>query len=223
MILRDDDLRSLLEPFTFVVSRSVKVIQEYFQAVKALEDVGWLIYYSVPSQQIIEYRGDIVHLNIYLEQYYHSNWNTIFEGIKLRIPNYYRVDIEAEKIVYEVLSAHEAGHYRSIPRLLFPEIERLICYGVSSRKTLVKLFKGEIVSDSLFKNLFKYITFTQFMRHVYKSGTLDDFRENPVPNRQASIHELMSYSIHNSSMKMSILTDFIFQILLPLKNNNGNK
>ena len=44
----------------------------------------------------------------------------------------------------------------------------------------------------------------------------EKFARDPVPNRHAAMHGLVSYSTHKHSMNMLILTDYVFEILPPI-------
>ena len=132
----------------------------------------------------------------------------------------YHIDDEARETFREALSAHEAGLYRCVCRVLFPEIERTIGAGFRSKRLLEELIGTGDLADYAFRERFGYVFFGRLAKHVYQSGKREDFERDPVPNRQAAIHGLVSYSTHKHSMNMLILTDFVFQILPP---KNGHQ
>jgi hypothetical protein len=59
-----------------------------------------------------------------LEQHYRDNWPEISEDIQTRAEKF-DLDPEAKATLAEALAAHKHGFYRSVCRLLLPEIERV--------------------------------------------------------------------------------------------------
>ena len=141
-------------------------------------------------------------------------WNEIREDMESRLA-VYDVDAEARATFLEALSAHEAELYRCVCRVLFPEIERMIGAGLRSKRLLEELTGTGDLADYAFREPFGYVLFGRLVKHVYVSGKRKRFEQDPVPNRQAAVHGLASYSTHKHSMNMLILTDYIFQILPP--------
>ena len=105
------------------------------------------------------------------------------------------------------------AHATCVCRVLFPEIERMVGAGLRSKRLLKKLTGTGDLADYAFRERFGYVLFGRLVKHVYQSGRREKFERDPVPNRQAAIHGLVSYSTHKHSMNMLILTDYIFQIL----------
>ena len=119
----------------------------------------------------------------------------------------------------EALSAHEAGYYRCVCRVLFPEIERMIGAGLLPSKRMLKKLTGTgDMADFAFRERFAWVLFGRLMKHAYERADPVDrerFERDPVPNRHAAMHGLVPYSTHKHSMNMLILTDYVFQILPP--------
>jgi hypothetical protein len=148
------------------------------------------------------------------------------------------VDEEALATYDEALQAHEAGLYRSVVRLLFPEIERLArekVYGGDRREapsgrrtkgtlnTGLKDFREAVWSKlpaGVAANTKYGITLAHKMyEHLYKwvgesDENVAEFRDDPVPNRHASQHGYVVYSTHQNSMNMLAMADFMFHLIM---------
>ena len=59
-----------------------------------------------------------------LLDYYTDNWVEVRTQLESRLSSY-DIDDEAKATFREALGVHEAGFYRAVSRLLFPEFERL--------------------------------------------------------------------------------------------------
>ena len=180
--------------------------------VDALNEVGWLPYHSAPFHYISECGDDLDLLDTGFSEYYRTHWSEIRDDMESRLEGYH-IDDEARGTFREALAAHEAGLHRCVCRVLFPEIERMVGAGLRSKRLLEKLTGTGDLADYAFRERFGYVLFGRLVKHVYESGRREKFERDPVPNRQAAIHGLVSYSTHKHSMNMLILTDYIFQIL----------
>lgn len=174
--------------------------------------MGWLPYHTVPFQIVDECGDDLDLLDSRFSEYYRTRWSEIRDDMESRLEDYH-IDDEAMETFREALVAHEAGLYRCVCRVLFPEIERTIGAGFRSKRLIEKLTGTGDLADYAFRELFGYVLFGRLVKHVYESGTRESLERDPVPNRHAAMHGLVSYSTHKHSMNMLILTDYIFQIL----------
>ena len=188
------------------------------RSVDALNEVGWLPYHTAPFQLVDECGDDLGLLDRRFSEYYRTRWTEIRADMESRLDDY-QIDDEARETFREALVAHEAGLYRCVCRVLFPEIERTIGAGFRSKRLIEKLTGTGDLADYAFRELFGYVLFGRLVKHVYESGTRESLERDPVPNRHAAIHGLVSYSTHKHSMNMLILTDYIFQIL-PQENGS---
>ena len=59
-----------------------------------------------------------------LSDYYKNNWPKVRSEIESRVSSY-TISSEAKAAFKEALDAHEAGLYRCVSRVLFPEIDRM--------------------------------------------------------------------------------------------------
>ena len=142
--------------------------------------------------------------------------------MKSRLADYH-IDDEARATFREALSAHEAGHYRCVCRVLFPEIERMIGAGRVGLKQMLEELTGTGDPASFaFRERFGYVLFGRLVNHAYEQVNEDEregFERDPVPNRHAAMHGLVPYSTHKHSVNMLILMDYVFRILPPIKDS----
>ena len=207
-------------PLEVFVSR----IRERERTRDALNEVGWLSHHSVPYRLVVECEGDPDLLDRRVSDYYRASWGRIRDDMASGLADCH-IDDEAEATFREALSAHEAGLYRCVCRVLFPEIERVIAPGprVGSKKMLETLVAGsEDAPDILFKKIHNPILFNRLMNHVYAPVVTEDqrlrFERDPVPNRHATVHGRVAYSNRKQSMNVLILTNYVFGILLPVRD-----
>jgi hypothetical protein len=210
-----DRLRELSDAWAPHLAKWVEVaprLAEWSRTVDILNEVGWLPYHSAPFHHVDECENDLDLLDTRFSEYYRTQWSEIRADMESRLEGYH-IDDEARETFREALAAHEAGLYRCVCRVLFPEIERMIGAGYRSKPLLEKLTGKGDLADYAFRERFGIVLFDRLVEHVYESGRREKCEQNPVPNRQAAMHGLVSYSTHKHSMNMLILTDYIFQIL----------
>ena len=214
-------LRTLKE-WSDAAAPHLKAFREWNRTVDALNEVGWLPYHYAPFQYVEECGDDLALLDSRFSDYYRTRWNEIRNDMKSRLADYH-IDDEARAAFREALSAHEAGHYRCVCRVLFPEIERMIGGGrVGSKQMLEELTGTGDLADFAFRERFGYVLFGRLVNHAYEQVNEDErerFERDPVPNRHAAMHGLVPYSTHKHSMNMLILTDYVFRILPPIKDS----
>ena len=102
-----------------------KSFERYSKFVDSVGATGWLPYHTVPISYVEECGGNTPLLEQRLSTFYETNWDGIRQDIESRLEAYH-IDEEARETFREALSAHEAGFYRCVCRVLFPEIERMI-------------------------------------------------------------------------------------------------
>ena len=127
-ILRELTVR--LEP----LMRSLKTAAPLVQAVdlelakldtaESLLERGWVPNQTTPFDLVAECGNDGPMLQTSLLAYYTDNWSEVRTRLESRLSSY-DIDDEAKATFGEALDAHEAGFYRAVNRLLFPEFERL--------------------------------------------------------------------------------------------------
>ena len=92
---------------------------------EVLGKAGWLPHYTMPFDHIAECGKDNDAIRSRLLDYYKNNWKNVRSEIEARLSDY-KIDAEAKATFREALDAHEAGLYRCVCRVLFPEIERVL-------------------------------------------------------------------------------------------------
>lgn len=209
-----------IEPF----QPAFKEFHERKQTHDALDDVGWLPHPSVPYRLVEGCGDDLALLDDRIADYYRTRWIEIRDEMTSSLAVYH-IDDEARATFREALAAHEAGLFRCVCRLLFPEIERVIDAGprVGSSKMLQKLIESGDPGKRELRELFDWVMLERLRTHAY--GQVDEgeqarFERDSVPNRHAALHGLVAYSTHKHSMNMLILTDYVFRILPPIKDSH---
>lgn len=198
---------------------------------RALDEAGWLPHYSTPFEFIDECDGDIDALRERISQHYRDQWSDVRLHIEHKF-NCYSIDDEAKATFREALDAHDARFYRSVCRLLLPEIERVArvelhesrMERISSQPRLQEL-AGELTLSSIEPrglrglNLLRRLT-----EHLYVDVKNDADRQrfvrDPVPNRHATVHGLVTYSTMQHSLNAIFMADYIFQVISIVKKNS---
>ena len=85
---------------------------------------GWVPNHTTPLDLVADCGDDYAKLHARLLAYYTENWDQVRTNLQTHLSSY-EIDDEAKATFHEALDAHEAGLYRSVSRLLFPEFERL--------------------------------------------------------------------------------------------------
>ena len=195
---------------------------------QTLDDAGWLPHYSTPFDRVDECTGDVDALCALLSRHYRERWPEVRRDIEARLMGY-DLDDEAKATFFEALDAHEAGLYRSVCRVLMPEIERVSrteLHGdkldhITSQKLLRKLAgqlpissmePGGFLGLNLFRRLSKHL-----YEHVREEVGRQRFARDSVPNRHAAVHGLVVYSSMQNSLNAVFMTDYIFQMISLLK------
>ena len=89
-----------------------------------LLEQGWVPNLATPYDLVTECGDDGARLQTSLLDYYTDNWVEVRTQLESRLSSY-DIDDEAKATFREALGVHEAGFYRAVSRLLFPEFERL--------------------------------------------------------------------------------------------------
>ena len=209
-----------LKEWSDAAAPHLQAFREWNRTVDALNEVGWLPYHSASFHYVEECGDDLLLLERRFAEYYRTRWREIRDDMESRLEDYH-IDDEARETFREALSAHEAGYYRCVCRVLFPETERMISAGSPHSKPMLKKLTGTgDLADFAFRERFAWVLFGRLVNHTYEWVDPVDrerFERDPVPNRHAAMHGLVPYSTHKHSMNILILTDYAFQILPPMK------
>lgn len=201
----------------------------------AIQAAGWIPHPTIPLADI---QADMTpaQIDAILSEHYRVNWSTVRETMSKSVAAT-GIDAEAKATFEEALAAHEAGLYRSVVRVLFPEIERVAretVYGGSS-KELVGKGAGRKnnaglrdLREALMSKLpvgvalgtpFALTLVQKMYEHLYiyvpeDAAGLAVFERDPVPNRHASQHGFVTYSSAQNSINMLAMADFMFHVIM---------
>ena len=229
----------LLEP----VEHGWVVMSERHEIRKVLNAAGWLPHYTTPLSLVADCSGDVCAVRIKLNEYYEQNWPSVRRAIESKIVEY-NVDEEAKATFREALDAHGYGLHRSVCRVLFPEIERVLRTELLKRMTghvpyekfVKKLVNGKTLDDVLPGGWFDFDYFghlTTAIRErsddafdegifgLFQKVGEDDLqrvRQDPVPNRHAAMHGFASYSSPQNSLNAIFVADYMFRLMGSFKN-----
>lgn len=201
----------------------------------AIQAAGWIPHPTIPLADI-EADMTSTEIDAILSEHYRANWSMVRETMSNSIAAT-AIDAEAKATFEEALVAHEAGLYRSVVRVLFPEIERVAretVYG-GSRKELVGKGAGRKnnaglrdLREALMSKLpvgvalgtpFALTLVQKMYEHLYTyvpedAAGLAVFERDPVPNRHASQHGFVTYSSAQNSINMLAMADFMFHVIM---------
>lgn len=228
-------LQEALQPIQKISDRIVeqsvelkKGLTEISNAAKLFESSGWLPHHTTPFREVHNWKGDTEEFRSWLGDYYRSNWANVRPAIESKVENYL-IDHEAKETFNEALDANEAGFYRSVCRLLPPEIERVSrieIHGdrlerITSQRELTELAGSLTSAEMEPSGYYGFMLYKRLAQHLYQDISDDTvrtkFAEDPIPNRHAVVHGLISYSTHQNSLNSIFMTDFIFQVISYLK------
>lgn len=211
------------------INTAAKKLAQIGRNTQALDDAGWLPHYSTPFGVVEECNDDTAALQARLEKHYQDDWHDIRRDIEFRLARY-DADDEAKDTFREALIAHETGLYRSVCRVLLPEIERVArielhggSLGHITSQPLLRQLAGSLSPASVEpKGLYGLNLFRRLTEHLYATIRTEPdqqrFAQDPVPNRHAAVHGLVIYSSMQNSLNTIFMADYIFQVISFLKN-----
>lgn len=191
-----------------------RTLGQQIAKIKMLYDSGWLPHYTVPLEYLDEPSGDLKEK---IGTFYQENWVSVRRTIENRIAKF-ALDDETKEVFAEALDGHERKMYRSVVRLIFPEIERISRQifpdpqnpykGISSQLELRKA-AGSMAGGG-YEGLMHY---EKLEDHLYKNINNDqdliEVQQDAVPNRHATIHGYVVYNTPQSSLNALFMFEFI--------------
>lgn len=197
---------------------------------EALDAAGWLPHYTTPFDLTDAAGGDADELRRAIEAHYVDSWKEVRAKIESQLESY-GVDSESKETFREALYAHESGLYRCVCRVVFPEVERVArveLHGNDIKKKidsqpLLRKLAGELTpTDIEPKGYYGMILFRRLREHLYETVRTQEqqsrFENDPVPNRHAAVHGLVSYSSMQHSLNAIFMTDYVLQVISFLKS-----
>lgn len=254
IVLIGNAVGQLLQQATAALMPAVKFLQElnvtpafeFLQAIGAsirrseqIERAGWLPHYTTPFDAMSD-KMTPMEIGEVIEKHYQDNWTEVEKEFLARIEGF-PVDEEAKATFREALCCHAGGFFRSVPRTLFPEIERVACAELyqgnrehwingddgKTRKTSITSLPefaktvGQLPIDQVMTIDYGYALYMKLEDHLYEavrsSEQIAKAMADTVPNRHASLHGIVSYNTMKSSMNALIMTDFIFHLIGQIK------
>lgn len=219
----------LMGPFWLLMAK----VAQLHQLAERIEAAGWLPHYTTPFADLAELGAE--EISTRLAAYYQTEWSAVSAAISDNIAEI-DVDAEAKETIAEALRAHGRGDYRCAPRLLFPEIERVVrdefypgdlkqrlASQIELRDAAQRLPAGAL-SAELAAGLKMY---DKLVNHLYAKveddAALAKATNDPVPNRHAALHGLVSYKTQQSSLNAIMMTEFALHLVGVLKRHLREK
>ena len=153
----------LMKIATPVVLEVMSEFKKWDFSDEVLGKAGWLPHYTTPFDGIAECGKDDKAVQSQLLDYYENNWQNVRSEIEMHLSGY-KIDSEAKATLREALDAHEAGLYRCVCRVLFPEIERVF---------RTELFNGKI-GHITYEEFIKKLLFNGKIGHITYEELVDD-------------------------------------------------
>ena len=234
-----EEFGKVVTPYIEPVVRTMHAMAERQRISDLMIEAGWLYHQTTPCSLFADPEVGAQEVCDKLNKYYENNWISLRVVIESQF-NDYDVDDEAKATVREAIDAHGYGLYRSVCRLLFPEIERVLRTEILGQTTGWVSYKTFIESKSLDELLpggwydFDYLSHLMMslegssesvradrifglFRHVNEND-LPRLERDPVPNRHAAMHGYVTYSSPQNSLNAIFVADYFFRLVSSLKN-----
>ena len=226
-----DELRDryaeIMKPFAGL-SEPLRRLQVIDAQCGRLEALGWLPHANSPFDLITDDPKDSAEVNAAIHQHYSIHWPDIARALCADI-DASALDNEAKATFAEAVAAHGAGLYRCAPRLLFPEIERVsrkeIHSGaldkMASQQRLMEAIGGLTPAEMSSTGVVGLRFYKKLTRHLYMhmndEAAVGIASADPVPNRHASLHGIVSYSSPQSSINAILAADYLLRGISTIK------
>lgn len=224
------DIGEQITAFTRAANEAFAPLQDIFVRLaengaraRAVEQAGWLPHATTPFDLVpLDASPDAI--SEVLASYYRQHWD-VAEQSFMKGVQAHNIDTEAKATFADALAAHRHGLYRLVPRTLFPEIERVAraqlydgaLDGITSlpsfHDTVGKLPAGDVLAFAYGMELFQKIRKHLYLKIGKNVDVLAQCEADPVPNRHATVHGLISYSSAQNSLNMLIMADFLFHLI----------
>ncbi|MFT8246474.1 hypothetical protein [Roseomonas sp. BN140053] len=219
------------------ISAALEALRPFAEAVQTLERetakadlldaAGWLPHATSPFH-LVDRTMEVAEVGAVAEAHYRDHWNVVQEALLARVAAH-GVDEEAQVTFREAVQAHGHGLYRVAPRLLFPELERVVRRellrrefgGGASLKELFRQMSGLSLSEVLPDGWVYHALFGRLAEHLYEDvkslEQLEKVRSDPVPNRHAAVHGLVTYATAQTSLNALIMAEYVLGLVAVLK------
>lgn len=202
-----------------------------------LLDAGWVPYAGMPIEDLPD-EATTADIQAFMQTLIEREWTEVRNSLMDTV-NSTNVDEEAAATFEEALDGFENGHYRSVVRVLFPEIERVAretIYGGSRKEWSFDRRKEKgsgntglgTLRDALMRRLpaglathadFGFALTQKMDGHLYRyvgsaPEDLASMQADPVPNRHASQHGYITYSSSQNAYNALSMTAFMFDVIM---------
>lgn len=203
-------------------------LEEHERQCSRIEEAGWLPHASSPYELVDQAGDDLAALDQAIDEHYRRDWQRI-SAVMLEEIQACDLDQEAKDTFGEALAAHGYGLYRCAPRLLYPEIERVSrieLHGgaldkMASQQRLVQAIGGLTPAEMASTGVAGLRFYKKLTEHLYlhlkDPSIVEAARADPVPNRHAAIHGLVSYTSAKSSLNAILVADYLLQAVSTIK------
>lgn len=210
------------------LAEQLRWLEEQERQCRRLERAGWLPHRSSPFHLLEEIDLEDAELDDRVRDYYETDWGEVSASLSAGIAEC-EFDQEAKECFSEALSAHAAGFYRCAPRLLFPEIERVArieLHGgaldkMASQDRLVATIGGLTPAEMSSTGVMGLRFYKKLTEHLYlhlkDAERVAVAEADPVPNRHAAVHGIVSYTSGKSSLNAVLVADYLLQAVSTIK------
>src|SRR3546814_650436 len=193
------------------IGTGLAVAFSHLKKAELIEETGWLPHYTSPFDKI-DIEADKAAIGDLLKRHYSENWPAVKRKFIAKLAAY-DFDEEAKETFLEALNLHEAGHYRAVVHLVFPEIERVArkdfysgkMKGFASLKEVQEAVMGSYYLPTFESHQYALSLYNRIVSHLYQHVDTDDdierCKNDPVPNRHAMIHGYVAYTAENNTFK----------------------
>ena len=189
------------------------------------ETSGWLPYRTVPFRlHFVEHPKARSEAYPSIRKYYEDSSREILQDIETRVEGY-EMDTEAVAVMEEAIQAHRAGLYRSVCRVLLPEIERVIRTDLLHISELISINQQDIrkrleqqhLRDVVIDSPHDFVLFGIFYKHLFAPVKNNKPGNQFVPNRHAGVHGWTAYSSRKQALNAIICADYVFRLVSSLE------
>lgn len=203
-------------------------VEELERHCERLERAGWLPHRTSPLHLFIEKELGEDEIDRRVKAFYESEWGKVSTSLRKGIETC-DLDQEAKDCFFEALVAHGAGLYRCAPRLLFPEIERVARVELhdgaldkmASQNRLIEAIGDLTPRDMATTGVSGLRFYKKLTEHLYlhlkDAERVAIAAADPVPNRHAVVHGVVSYTSAKSSINAVLVADYLFQAVSTIK------
>ena len=211
-----DGLSQMVKNVTDAIAKigaGLAVAFGHLKKAELIEEAGWLPHYTSPFNEI-DIEADTVAIGDLLKRHYSENWLAVRKKFIARLAAY-DFDYEAKETLLEALNLHEAGHYRAVVHLVFPEIERVArkdfysgkLKGFASLKEVQEAVMESYYLPTFESHQYALSLYNRILSHLYQHVDTDDdierCKNDPVPNYKPT---LRAPDFHTSTKRTRLPT-----------------